>query len=294
MPFRQLLGYICGGKFLCSQVCLVSGGPNLTKHRNQHIIEVMTHIYPQIRIAHNTHPNRWYAIPLLGYLYKVILIIPVAIELWVLSTGVFFFSIVNACNIFFRGRYWKMAYDLNLGVMRLGTNIAFYLWGLTDTYPGFSLKTTNYDLDMAFNKTPNRVLATPLLGVIFRMVLLVPYSIYRQVVSLAAVLAVGIGWIWVLFDNKYPETIYEIARDSIRIDQAINMYTLGMSDTYPSWWLSMNHKVLKILLLAAGAMLALISLGRPFNLPGSEHQQIRKNYYIHTVEKSPIHTSKTY
>jgi len=217
-------------------------------------------LYPDIHIDRIKHPNRLYAIPLLGFLVKLIMIIPVGIELWFLEMVQFIVSILNACNIFFRGRYWKTAYQLNLGIMQLRTNVSFFLFGLTDTYPGFSLATTTYKLDMDFNKNPNRILATPLLGVIFRLILMIPYILYAQIMSIAAYVAVIVGWIWVLFGGVYPETVYEISRDSVRISQATTMYFLGMSDTYPSFWISMNHKTLKIVLLVAAVILFLSNI----------------------------------
>lgn len=243
-------------------------------------------MYPEIQIDHNKKPNRFYAVPLLGFVVKAFMIIPVGIELWALRVAQFFFSMLNSVNIFFRGRYWKMAYELNLGIMQLETNVAFFLYGITDTYPGFSLHTTNYSLAMDFNKTPNRVLATPLLGVIFRVVLLIPYAIYRQVISFAAFLSVVVGWMWVLFAGRYPETTYEIVVDSVRIDQAVNMYYLGMSDTYPSWKISMNHKTLKIVLLVLAALLTLMTFSGRFAGNHRPQPQMQKNYHMmNTVEK---------
>lgn len=224
----------------------------------------MTSLYPEIKIDRIKNPSKLYAIPLLGFFIKLIMIIPVGIELWFLSIIQFFMSILNACNIFFRGRYWKTAYEINLGIMQLETNVSFFLFGLTDTYPGFSLKTTTYHMTIDFNKSPNRFFATPLLGVIIRSILLIPYFVYRQIVSLAAFLAVIVSWIFVLFKGSYPETTYEIVRDSVRVDQAVTMYFLGMSDSYPSWWISLNHKTLKIILLVIAAVLTLLSFGQKF------------------------------
>src|SRR5690349_9604312 len=132
----------------------------------------MAQLYPEITIDRIKNPSRFYAIPLLGFVIKVIMIIPVGIELWLLGIAQFVISMLNACNIFFRGRYWKTAYELNLGIMQLQTNVSYFMWGLTDVYPGFSLKTTSYELTIPFNKTPSRVFATPLLGVLFRFVML--------------------------------------------------------------------------------------------------------------------------
>jgi len=248
-------------------------------------------MYPEIKIDRIKNPNRFYAVPLLGFVVKLFMIIPIGIELWFLKMAQFAMSVVNACNIFFRGRYWKMAYSLNLGIMQLEANVSYFLWGLTDVYPGFSLTTTNYELTMPFNKTPSKLFATPFLGVLFRLVLLIPYLFYRHVLSFAASLAIFVSWIVVLAKGTYPETTYEIARDSVRVDMAVSAYFLGMSDSYPSWWISMNHKPLKILLLVLATLFTLLSFGNRWNSKQHERPMIR-NYHNNTVQKTP--TSYTY
>lgn len=236
-------------------------------------------MYPIIEIERIRKPNRWYAFPLLGFFVKLVMIIPVSIELSLLRLIVFFVSILNAGNIFFRGRYWKWAYDINLGVMQFETNISYFLYGLTDRYPGFSLTTTSdYTLKLSFNKNPNRLYATPLLGVVIRTLLLLPYLLYRQVVNMAAFFAILFSWIPVLIKRRYPETTYELARDSVRIDQAVTAYFLGMSDTYPSWWISMKHKPLKILLLILAALFTLWSFGGNWTQP-SQQKKFEQNLY---------------
>lgn len=214
-------------------------------------------LYPHIAIEKIQHPNRWYAIPFFGFLFKLISIIPVGLEISILRFAVFLLSMLNSFGIFARGRYWKLAYSLNLGTMQLEANLTYFLYGLTDRYPGFALTTTDYSFTLPMIKNPNRFFATPILGVIIRFILMIPYLIYRHVVSFAANLAMLVSWIPVLFMGKYPETTYEMIRDSVRVDQATSAYFLGMSDKYPSFWISMNHKALKILLLALAIIFSL-------------------------------------
>jgi len=241
-----------------------------------------TNLYPEISIDHSKTPNRWYAIPVLGFLYKLIITIPVQIEISILRFCVFLLSILNALNIFFRGRYWKLAYQLNVGTIQLETNVSYFLYGLTDKYPGFSLATTVYSLNFVFPKKPNRLFAFPILGAVARFILMIPYLIYSHIIDMASFLAIFVSWIPVLFKGRYPETTFEISRDSVRINQAVNAYFLGLSDEYPSWWISMSHKPLKILLLALAVILSLWGLfgqltpnvTNPKPQPKAQYQQI--------------------
>ena len=240
--------------------------------------------YPLIEIERIRRPNRWYAIPLLGFLIKFVMVTPVNIEIFFLNFMIFFASILNACNIFFRGRYWKLAYELNIGTMRLDANVSYFLFGLTDKYPGFSLQTTpDFVLSLPYNKTPNRLLATPIVGYLIRLIVMVPYLFYRHVVNMAATLAVIVSWISVLFKRRYPDTTYEIVRDSVRVDQAVSAYFLGMSDKYPSWWISMRHKPLKILLLVLAIVFTLLSMRDTIN---NQKQQRQYQQIIHQYSSS--------
>lgn len=245
----------------------------------------MSAIYPQIEIERIRKPSTFYAIPVVGFVVKLLLTIPVNVELFFLKVAQFVFSIINSFSIFFNGKYWKSAHQLNLGIMRLETNVNFYLFGLTDKYPGFSLSTTNYSLDLSFNKTPSRLLATPVLGIFFRTIMLLPYLIYKQVLSTAAFLAVLVSWVVVLTKGKYPDTTYEIARDSVRVDQAVTAYYLGMSDTYPSWWISMRHKSLKILLLVIAALITFWTFTTRWDNTSNKMQLKQNVHQFNTVQK---------
>ncbi len=254
----------------------------------------MTNLYPHIEIERIRRPNRFYAIPLIGFLTKLIIIIPVTIEISLLRLMVFLASILNSGNIFFRGRYWKWAHDLNLGTIRLEVNVSYFLFGLTDTYPGFSLTTTpDYSLTIPLNKNPNRILATPLLGYLIRMLLMFPYLFYRHVVNMAAILAVMVSWIPVLFKKRYPETTYELVRDSVRVDEAVTAYFLGMSDSYPSWWISLNHKPLKLLLLTLAVLFTLWSFAGNWDKQTHQRKYDQNLYQYGTTQPLP-HYSNTY
>ena len=77
-------------------------------------------IYPKINIPLIQNPNSFYAIPLFGFLAKLIVLIPVGIELVVLWVVNFFVTmIINPFIVLVTGKYWKTAYEFNLGLMRL-------------------------------------------------------------------------------------------------------------------------------------------------------------------------------
>ena len=219
-------------------------------------------LYPTLSVTHIQNPNRLWAVPIFGILVKLILIIPVGIELIVLYIANFFVTIANSFVVLFTGKYWDTAYTLNLGIMRLSTKLTLYIYGLTDKYPGFSfeIKDPLITLDMKKPENPNRLFAIPLLGGIARIILLIPYLIYQSVLNYAVGVGVIISSFPVLFTGKYPETTYEFARDYMRVVLASTAYMSGLSDSYPSFWISMNHKTAKILLIIAGVLLFIANM----------------------------------
>jgi hypothetical protein len=143
-----------------------------------------------------------------------------------------------------------------LGLFRLCAKIKLFIWGITDKYPGFTLDTNKlFELNVAKPEKPNRWLAIPIFGIIARGILLIPYFIFSEVMEKGSGIAMVISWFAVTFKAKFPVSLYEFEKDSLRVSLATSTYLLGLSDKYPSFAISMNHQTAKVLLLIAGALL---------------------------------------
>ena len=236
-------------------------------------------IYPHIIVENNKKPNRFLAFPLIGIIAKGIILIPVFIEMVFLGFVAFFALIINWFIISITGQYWDSAYKLFLGIMRLEIKIRLYIWGITDKYPGFTFSTNNlFEFDIPKPANPNRWLATPIIGIIVRFILLIPYLIFADVLDRGSSVAMVISWFAVLFKGKFPESLYEFEKDTLRVSLASSAYMLGLSDKYPSFYISMNHQTVKILLILAGALLAFSNMG-DFKQPAASDQSINRYQY---------------
>lgn len=215
-------------------------------------------IYPVFSIEKNEHPNRFFAVPLLGMLVKILLLIPVFIlVIFVMTWLLIAVMIINPFVVLFTGKYWVHAYEFVLGFMRLSAKVSAYVYGLTDKYPGFDFQTPpGLKLDIPMPQTSNRLYAIPVLGLLIRMVLLIPYFIFENVITQAVSIgAFFLAWAAVLFTGKYPDGIFELARDSIRVNISASVYIFGLSDRYPSFYISMAHDKIKIILIAIAIIL---------------------------------------
>lgn len=242
------------------------------------MLEVM---YPALRVDHIQNPSRLYAIPLLGILIKVIICIPIFIELFFLNMASTVLTLMNAFYVLATGKYWDLAYEINLGVLRLTTKQTLFFFGLTNTYPGFDLTIDDplIALDMVKPKNPGRFFAVPMIGGLVRLILLIPFLIYVNAINSAAGIASSfLASFHVLFKGKYPEFAYELARDLMRLNLASSVYLSGFSDSYPSFWISMNHKTIKIVLIILGVLLSLGNFGSSYT-PKNSIQPSPSNQY---------------
>lgn len=220
--------------------------------------------YPEFVIHNNEHPNRLLAIPFIGFLIRLILIIPPALVNVFLGIWFFILWLITPFVILFTGKYWETGYKYSLMYLRYSTKIGLYVYGITDKYPGFSFDEGGiFTLTYEKPANPSRLLAFPLLGFLIRIILLIPYIIYVEVLGRGVFVALVCSWFVILFTGRYPESLYEFIRDTFRVSIASGLYLSYLSDTYPSFRISMNHKVIKIILLVFGALLLLSSLFSP-------------------------------
>lgn len=224
-------------------------------------MENTANIYPTLRVELIQTPNRLYAIPIFGGLFKFIILIPIIIELYVLFFAMLVMIITNPFYVLFTGKYWDSAYQFFLGYMRFWTKLTFFLYGLTNKYPGFSLNIDDtFSVDIAMPQTPNKLFAIPLLGGLARGILLIPFTIFFYIIQYAANIGVILlAWAVVLFKGKYPESVFELIRDTTRLGLSSGCYFLGLSDKYPSFSISWNHKGIKIFLIILAIIVIILS-----------------------------------
>lgn len=215
--------------------------------------------YPILIAERIQNPNRVWAIPLLGIFVKWLLLIPLFFWFFVVELVVVVLVLVNSLVVLFTGSYWRPAYEWAVWFIRLTVKAGLYIAGLTDRYPGFGPQMPEgFTLDIEFPQSPSRFFAVPCLGGIARGVLLIPFAIYTYFVFYGAIVGAVIAFVPVLFAGTYPETVFELLRDSFRLQSAQLVYGFGLSDRYPSFAISMNHGGAKIALIAVGAILLII------------------------------------
>lgn len=228
--------------------------------------------YPVLRVWPPEAPNRLWAFPVLGMVVKAIILIPVVIWIYLLILMVALASLLNSLNVLFSGQYWVPAYALGRGLLRLNSKVWLYAAGITDRYPGFGFNIAPEDrigLDIPMPASPGRAFALPFLGGIVRGVLLIPFAVWESVIGYAAYLAVVVASIPVLFAGRYPVALMELVRDSLRLSLSYLSYGLGLSDSYPSFSISMRNPGVKWLFITLGILMVVAQVASSSSGRGS-------------------------
>ncbi len=212
--------------------------------------------YPQLSITKIKSPNRAWAFPIFGGLAKIIILIPVFIEVAILMFYVFVLQIFNSFYVLFNKEYWRYCFDITVGTLNLIAKTAFFFSGLSDKHPGFNLKLNgDFDLKFTYPQTPRPFYAIPILGGLVRGVLIIPFAIYTQVITNGARIGTIGSSVLVLLNGKYPDSTYELTTDAVRLSMSELAYFAGISDKYPSFKINMNHQTIKIFLIIVGTIL---------------------------------------
>ncbi len=85
------------------------------------------------------HNGRFWAIPLVGYLARILLLIPHVIMMWFVTLAVFLVMPILWIPVLFAGRYPGWGYALVGGWLRWQLRVNAFFFGLTDAYPPFRL-----------------------------------------------------------------------------------------------------------------------------------------------------------
>lgn len=217
-------------------------------------------IYPTLVIPRNNNPSRIYAFPIVGGLVKLILLIPVIIFLSVLSFVWQVTVFLNAFVVLFTGRYWRSSFELCDFYNKYSLKTTLYFLGVTNKYPGFNSNIEDkFSITIPFPTTPSRMYAFPLFGIFVRFIIMIPFMFWYGVVYYGYFFLSALSSFSVLFKGYFPESTHEMIVDGLRLGFSLNLYFAGISDTVPSYKISMNHKAIKIFALIIGLLYLLFS-----------------------------------
>ena len=182
--------------------------------------------------------------------FRVVLIIPIAIIIGVLTAGVTQtvydqtgdvvstssggitsgLFVATVLMILFRQRYPRWWFDFALELTRFGARVCAYLALLTDQYPStVDEQSVHLDLDYPdVERDLNRWL--PLV----KWLLAIPHFVVLVFLTIGAVIAVVLAWFSILITGRYPRGLFDFVVGVGRWGLRVQAYTLLLvTDRYP-------------------------------------------------------------
>jgi hypothetical protein len=162
--------------------------------------------------------------------FRIILVIPIAILLSILSGGVLFFA--PLLMILFRRKYPRWWFDWNLELQRFTNRVGIYLSLMDDRYPATD-DHQSVHLDYSYPEYLNRWL--PLV----KWLLAIPHYVVLFFLDLASYLVVIVAWFAILVTGRYPRGMFGFVEGVIRWNVRVTAYTLTLvTDRYPPFRLT--------------------------------------------------------
>ncbi len=164
-------------------------------------------------------------------LFRLILVIPVAIVLYVYGLIATFAIVIAWFAIVVTGRYPKGLYDFVAGFTRFLTRVTAYAALLCDPYPPFSgAEDPSYPVRMSFAGPLERYSRAKTL---FRIILAIPIVILRYVMGLLLEVGAVAAWFIVLVTGKMPRGLFDLMVLANSYTARSDAYLYLLTETYP-------------------------------------------------------------
>jgi len=167
-------------------------------------------------------------------LFRIILVIPIIIVLWQVSGGSAAAGGILVLSpllmILFRRKYPRWWFDWNLALLKFSARVAAYLLLMRDEYPSTDEEQSVHlefpypDVEAELNRW------LPLV----KWLLAVPHYIILFFLGIAAIIAVVISGLSILFTGRYPVGLFNFVVGTLRWEFRVLAYAfLLVTDRYP-------------------------------------------------------------
>ena len=190
--------------------------------------------------------NRLWGIPLIGVLVRAIFVIPHIIVLWLIAIVVAIQLLFTWIPILFLGRFPGWGYRWVGGYLGYAARVGAYVSLLTPTYPPFSLSGEEHPVRVRYDEGVRifRLWGIPILGTLFRAILLIPHFIVLWLVGWLAAILLLVSWVPVLFLGRQADVIYSVVGGVTRWWLRVSAYLFKMVDRYPPFSLGEDDPAL--------------------------------------------------
>lgn len=164
----------------------------------------------------------------LAVFFRMLLVIPHLIVLWVLGIIAFFVTVFGWFAALFMGRLPDAVAHYLTSYLGYSTRVSGYLMLTVDKYPPFGFRTQDYPVRIEVRPGPlNR------LAVLFRIFLMIPAMIVQTIVEYGWWAASFVIWLIVLFSGRMPKTLFDATAAIMRYTMRFDAYATMLTSAYP-------------------------------------------------------------
>lgn len=163
--------------------------------------------------------------------FRLILVIPVAIVLYVVAIVAWVAMVIAWFAIVITGRYPRGLFDFVAGFTRLLTRVTAYGALLCDPYPPFGLSDdAAYPIRLRFDGPLERYSR---LKTFFRPILALPIVVLRYVINLLLQISAVGAWFVILVTGKMPRGLFDVMVLANSYTARSDAYLYLLTETYP-------------------------------------------------------------
>lgn len=192
-----------------------------------------------VSVPPDSGQNRLWGIPFFGMFVRAILVIPQAIILFFLGIGLWLMAFVSWIPILLNGRMAGWGYGLFRAYFNLTLRSALYILLIHGRYPPFD-PMGEHPASVALDETEpqNRLWGIPILGIMVRLLLLIPHFLVLWVLGIVVGLGVLVTWIPVLVGGRQADAFVGLYGGYYRWLVRVAAYGTLVSGRYPPFRLS--------------------------------------------------------
>lgn len=194
-------------------------------------------MYPVDLRARYGDGNRSRGLAALGalFLLKAWLLLPHLVIVAALIYAAQLVAWIGYWFIAFTGELPEFFHTFPTRVLQWQARTTGWLLGLDDRYPPFAWEDDSYDVQLEVAEGPGpRVRLFAILGILLlKLVALIPHLIVLAFVQIAAVIALWVGYVVVVFTGKLPRGIFEFTLGATRWGARVSAWLFSLTDEYP-------------------------------------------------------------
>jgi Domain of unknown function (DUF4389) len=166
----------------------------------------------------------------LSAFFRLILVIPVAIVLYVFAIVAWFAMAIAWFAILITGSYPKGLYDFVADFTRFLARVTAYSLLVTDKYPPFSgSDDPGYPVRMQFTRLEQYSRPRTL----FRVILAIPIVILRYAINLLLEIGAVAAWFVIVITGKMPRGLFDLMVLANSYTARSDAYLYLLTETYP-------------------------------------------------------------